>query len=50
MNKKAHRVKDLAAILDMGESTIWTKIVIFLDLSKLLQDLQSGKKKISKHG
>ena len=23
MNKKAHRVKDLAAILDMGESTIW---------------------------
>ena len=23
MNKKAHRVKDLAEMLDMGESTIW---------------------------
>lgn len=23
MHKKAHRVKELAVILDMGESTIW---------------------------
>ena len=23
MHKKAHRAKDLAAMLDMGESTVW---------------------------